>query len=604
MRVDGWPRVNQVDGDLLKLVERPALAYRNRRVLDIAAADLSKIEIHREGEDFTFEKKDGAWKLTAPATADLDAAKVSLLAGEFAKLEGGEFVADQPKQEELDKTYGLAKAKLTVKLFFKDAKKTLMLGNKRDAKQDYYARIDQGPVFTVKKDLHDDLDRSSLSYRPLQIWKLDPEAITEIDVQGAKSTYQLKQEKLDWKITKPFSAAASGLQIEQIADRLAQLKAEKYAAHQTKDLASFGLDKPVLTIRLSVKDGKPVTLEIGKLVDKDSTNRYARQTGSDAIFVISEKAYAGLDRDALDWLDKTLLTLNPRTIERVRFQGGAAPFTLEPMKEQWQVVGSPAPTFTGDEATIDDTLRAWQNLLAEKYIAYGPKIDWAKYGLDKPGATITVTLKTDAKANNLTEEHVLELGGASNGGRYARIDKKEAVVLLDGKTAQNLAKSELSYDFVDPRVLKFDVPSLNSIERQMPGADLALSKREDNWVLTKPAMRDADIRTVDELIDRTFRLRAKRVAAYPAKDLQPFGLDKPAAVVTLSLENSKHVIKVGNLTKDAARKETDERYAIIDNQPTVVVLARELSRQFRRRRCSFSPIAMSPVFPTSITRGK
>jgi hypothetical protein len=579
VRVDGWPRVNQLDGELLKLVQRPALAYRNRRVLDIAAADLNKIEIRRDGEDFTFEKKDGTWKLAAPAMADVEAGKVNLLANELAKLEGVEFVGDQPKQDELDKTYGLTKSKLTVRLFYADAKKTpqtLTLGNKRDGKQEYYARIDQGPVFTLKKDLHDDLDRTSLSYRPLQIWKLDPEAITDIDVQGAKSAYHLKHEPLGWKITQPFSAAASEPQTDEMANRLAQLKAEKFAAHQTKDLASFGLDKPALTIRLSVKDGKPVTLEVGKLVDKDSTSRFARQAGGDAIFVISEKSYAGLDREALDLLDKTLLSLNPRSIERVRYQG-AASFTLEPLKEQWQVVGSPAPAFSADEAALDDTLRAWQNLHAEKYVAYGPKIEWAKYGLEKTATTITVTLKSDEKAKDKKPaEHLLDLGSEANGGRYARLDKQDAVVLLDAKTVQDLARSHL--DFVDPRVLKFDLDAVTSIQRQMPGADLTLTKREDNWLLSKPSMRDADNLTVGDLLERTSRLRAKRVAAYPAKDLQPFGLDKPAAVVTLSLENSKHVLKIGGLTKDAARKDTDERYALIDDRPTVVVLSAELSR--------------------------
>jgi hypothetical protein len=494
-----------------------------------------------------------------------------------------------------------------VKLYYSDAKKTpqtLTLGNKRDGKQEYYARIDQGPVFTLKKDLRDDLDRTSLSYRPLQIWKLNPDAITEISVTSEKSAYELKHELIDWKITKPFSATASELQIDEIANRLAQLKAEKFVAHQTKDLASFGLDKPALTIRLGVKDGKPVTLEVGKLVDKDTTSRFARQAGSDAIFVVSEKSYAGLDCDALDLLDKSLVSLNPRTIERVRYQGVTS-FTLEPIKEQWQVIGSPAPAFPADEAALDDTLRAWQNLHAEKYVAYGPKIDWAKYGLDKPIETIAVTLKADEKAKDKKPaEHVLELGGMANGGRYARLDKKDAVVLLDAKTVQNLARSHL--DFVDPRVLKFDLDGITSIQRLMSGADLTLTKREDNWLLTKPTMRDADNLTVNDLLEKTFRLRAKRVAAYPAKDLQPFGLDKPVATVTLSLETSKHVIKIGNLTKDPVRKETDERYAMIDDKPTVVVLSAELSRSLVAPVLSFADrnvVSFSGVDYAEMTRG-
>src|SRR6185369_2778296 len=64
VRVDPWPRVNQVSDEVLKLLQRPVMAYRQRRILDIAAADLQKIEIHRADENFTFEKQGAVWKLT------------------------------------------------------------------------------------------------------------------------------------------------------------------------------------------------------------------------------------------------------------------------------------------------------------------------------------------------------------------------------------------------------------------------------------------------------------------------------------------------------------------------------------------------------------
>src|SRR5207247_1671650 len=62
VRVEGWPRVNALPDDVLKLVERPVLAYRNRKVLDVAGNDLAKIEIARAGEEFALEKKGGNWQ--------------------------------------------------------------------------------------------------------------------------------------------------------------------------------------------------------------------------------------------------------------------------------------------------------------------------------------------------------------------------------------------------------------------------------------------------------------------------------------------------------------------------------------------------------------
>ena len=83
-----------------------------------------------------------------------------------------------------------------------------------------------------------------------------------------------------------------------------------------------------------------------------------------------------------------------------------------------------------------------------------------------------------------------------------------------------------------------------------------------------------------DLQKRVANLQAKRIAAFPAKDLKEFGLDAPTATVTLYLEDlgRKHVIKVGNLTKDRIARRLDERFAMVDDKSMVIVLSPELSR--------------------------
>ena len=606
VRVEGWPRVNQVSADLKKLVDRPALAYRNRRILDLASADLDKIEIERAGEKFAFAKKDGTWSLTAPVSAEIESAKVKSLADDLAKLEGAELIEDHAKPEALEKTYGLAKPKLTVKLHTKAGAKTLTFGKAREGKSEFYARVDDGPVFTLKKDLHDDLDRSSLTYRSKQLWKLEPDAITQITIQTGDAPYDLKRQGKGWKLGGKIDADIGGFEIDELADDLAQLKAERYETHQAKDPKTYGFDKPALKITISLKEGKPRVLEIGKRVEAGEPSYFAKLEGSDAVFVLSEKTVAPLKREPLDLLDKSLLTVNPRSIERIRYDGSAK-FAIEAQKDKWQVIDSPAAPFTAEEDAIDAALKPWRQLRAEKYVAFGPKIDWAQYGLAKPASTITATMKPDEGAKDKKPiEHVIELGkDAGDGKRYARVDKKDGVVLLDADTVENLQRSHL--DFVDHRVLKYDLDAVATIQRQMPGADVELAKREDNWQIVKPMMRDADNLTVNDILEKTFRLRAKRIAGYPVKDLALFGLDKPVAVITLQLESGKQVIKVGNLSKDAARKDTDERYAIVNDGPMVVVLPADLSRHLVAPALYFADrnlVSFSSVDRAELTRGQ
>jgi Domain of unknown function (DUF4340) len=541
------------------------------------------------------EKAKEKWRFEKPSKGDAEGKMVEELLEKLAALQArGKEIHDDidPKMVGLDEPRGRIKITLEEvdkddkkKADDKDAKKKTReivyhLGMKAKEIDKLYVRIDAWPrVNQVSDELWKLVSRPELAYRPRGLWRIDRDAITRITIQADSAPYYLDHVDRGWKITGPIVAEAAGNVVETLADELATLKCERFEATKPKGLARFGLDKPAFKITVAVKDAKPHVLEIGNHVESGEGGRYARLGDGDAVFVLSEKLTGPLRKDPFDLLDKNLLTLNPGAIQRIRFQGTASPFTLEAKKDRWQVLDSPAPAFNAEDEAVKSALGSWRLLRADKIVAVGPKIDWASYGLDKPAATITVSLKPGETEK--ASEHVIALGKqAEGGGRFVRVDKKDVVAVLDAHAIEVLQPRYL--DFVDLRALKYDGDAVTVIERKMKDADLELTRREDNWLITKPGTRDADVLTINDLLKKTSGLRAKRIAAYPAKDLQAYGLDKPAAIVTLLLETdnnpSKHVIKVGNLTKDKTKRDTDERYAMIDDRPTVIVLPAELSR--------------------------
>src|SRR5205085_9050562 len=91
VQADDLPRVNAVEDSLAPLLGRPALAYRGKRVLDFAAADLAKVEIDRNGQKVALTQERGAWRLAVPFTADADTVKAEQVANGLGALEALEY---------------------------------------------------------------------------------------------------------------------------------------------------------------------------------------------------------------------------------------------------------------------------------------------------------------------------------------------------------------------------------------------------------------------------------------------------------------------------------------------------------------------------------
>jgi hypothetical protein len=620
VQVAGWERINAVDDSLLKLVQRPALAYRNRRILDFNSGDVAKIEIRREGESFTLEQVKGAWRLTAPAQADADSSKAGPLVNELARLEAVEYVREDAKPEDLAKDYDLSKPPVSVKITFTDASKpaqTLLIGKQRPDKDEYFAKLASSPnVFVLKKAIRDTLNQDSLAYRPLEVWQIGQDDIAEVRVRKEEPEYRLKRDGQAWKISGPFEATAMTDLTRPVTEELSNLRCERYASHLAKDLGSYGLDKPYLRVAVQAtakekpkegvdgkKDGdkgveksppKERVLLIGKPTDKDAKTRFAKLGDGEAVFVVSAKTVAAIDHSALDWLDRNLLSLDSTRIERLRSTGTAGHVTLQHEKDQWKVIESPAEPFPADSETVSKLLAVCSNLQAVRFAAYGPNLDPVMYGLDKPASTVVFTVQAPAESGRPAKpiEHTVILGktvDGSAGERFARVDGGAGVVVLGPAAVSELTHGYL--DFVNRRVWQFDAKAINRLERRGGKDLLAVEKNKDGWQLVKPASARADDVTLDGLVTQLATLRATRVAAFPAKELAPFALDAPAATVTVrkaQLEKDKakeYVLKIGKLADEAS----GDRFAMAD-PTTVVVLPGTLMRpllaselQFRDR---------------------
>ena len=585
---DSWPRINVVEDALEPLVSRPALAYRGKRLFDFTAADVAKIDIDNQGKPFALEQDKGTWRLAQPVKAEADSLKVEQLAGDLGRLEAVEYVNQTPKKDDLESLYGLGKPPLVVKIEFTDNKKppqVLRIGKSRGGKGGYFAQLADGadgtaPVFAINADIHKELTRDALSYRPLTLWQLLPEDIVSLRIHKAgQKEYTLTRSGGAWKIGGPFEANALADAVQKMANELGSPKAESYKAHEAKNLAEYGLDKPARTVSVRGKDGAEHTLLIGKSTAEGASVRYAKREKDPAILEVGDALVRAADRGALELLDPTLLHLDAAKLERMRSKSADSSLTLEKKGDAWRVAESPAGAYPADTEVAASIGYLWSNLRAERFADYGAGVNWAKYGLDKPAVTVKAeSRKADGGA---TEEHTVELGKeveGQPGSHYVRVDKGAGVAVLPPELTRLLERTYL--DYVNRDVLKFDAAAVAALQRHMGPNVLEIVRKDDAWEIAKPATDKADDKGMQQLLDQLGSLRADRIAAYPArdKDLKPFGLDAPSAILTIQLKSgtkpAEHVIKLGKTTGKSG-----ERFALVDDGQAVAVLPGSLAEQ-------------------------
>jgi hypothetical protein len=409
-------------------------------------------------------------------------------------------------------------------------------------------------------------------------------AVTRGEDAGMES-YTLTQAGADWKLTGPFNATVGFGAIQGVLAGISTLKAEKYEAQSAADPAKYGFDKPALKLAVTYKEAKPGTLPpkeesvtksvtVGKVADDATKARYATLGTGGAVFVLPDPFVKAVDKPALDLLDKSLLTLDSSRVSKLHLAPANAADAVTLAKDGkgvWKAEGS---AFTPDKPTVDAVLNAATRPQITRLAGYGPTVKWADFGLEKPAETVTVTVappKDNAAAK--PETHTVKLGRTdTTGDRFARIDDGPAVAVLSGASAEALAKGKL--DFADRTLLTFDPATLNGIVRKKGANELELlpSASGAGWDLIKPTKQKADGPTMDELADQLSKLRAIKVAAYGTKDLKPFGLDAPAAVVTLKIGLDKPVDKVLKLGAPVdATKPDGDRYATVDTKGDVTV---------------------------------
>jgi Domain of unknown function (DUF4340) len=262
-----------------------------------------------------------------------------------------------------------------------------------------------------------------------------------------------------------------------------------------------------------------------------------------------------------------VFSADTKDVTAVQLKRGDDSVRLQREGDTWHLV-EPVKA-RGSRPAVDELLATVLTAKIDREIDPNPK-SLADFGLDKPTADITLTLK-DGKALGL------QLGAKNPTGVwvYARERDKPAVFVLGESVLRDATKPVA--DFRDRTILAFDAKDVSGFEIVLPDQTLAVEGETRAWRITQPVALRADNDTVVEFLDRLTGQKVKEFVTDAPTGRDTYGLERPVRVTVYTGRDKDRVSRTLLLGKvEAAKKGV---YAMRSGESSVLLLPEEVWNQ-------------------------
>jgi len=352
---------------------------------------------------------------------------------------------------------------------------------------------------------------------------VDADQIEEIHMKPASGdASRVQKTNGAWQLVEPEKADADQGQVSNAASSLATLEINRVVDENPTDLSQYGLNPPKAEVAFRVKGQKdPRQLLIG---EKTTTggDLYAKTPDQKRVFLISGYLENTFERTPFDLRDKTALKFDQSKADGIEIVHDGAT-ALAKTGTEWALT-KPYKA-KADFASAEAVLTSLSSLQMQKIVENEAK-DLAKYGLDKPDATITV--------NSGSTRASLALGKKDGDSVYARDLSRPFVFTIPAMAATDLEKDTTALRRKD----MFDGRSFNTtrVELKRGGETLSFDKskgKDGKDVWKNAAGKDVDATKVEDMLTKLSNIRAQLF-----QDRVDPALKMPTLVATLKQDNN------------------------------------------------------------------
>src|SRR5581483_7568195 len=275
-----------VSNELKNQVAKKADDFRDRRLTDVNAAQVTKVQIKSAAGEIELQKDREHWKLNKPISARGDDAKISDQIAQTLNSRIDTFVTGDVTTAA---AAAIADPRGTVTLYSEGSNTPTVLQISKTSEKDkdkvYVKLSTRDSIFLMPKGVGDILEVKPNDVRDKHLVRLNLDIVDRVNIEPAgkpKITLARKQE--DWTIKTSGDKPANAGEVRKMADALQNQQVTAFVADVATDLPKYGLDQPQLKVNFAsyasentaeskAGENSIVTVLFGKI---DGDNVYAK----------------------------------------------------------------------------------------------------------------------------------------------------------------------------------------------------------------------------------------------------------------------------------------------------------------------------------------
>lgn len=162
---------------------------------------------------------------------------------------------------------------------------------------------------------------------PKTLLTLKQEDVQSLSIKAEEQEIDLSRTDSGWEMKKPAAAPMNTNQVDSWLDMLGLVTSTKVVEESASNLANYGLDKPVGTYQVTLKDGSKKGILVGTALPIEGFS-YVQVEGSSTVYQVSDQSLSSLIKAPVDFAETSPFKFESDKVQSVKVTWKGQTWTL------------------------------------------------------------------------------------------------------------------------------------------------------------------------------------------------------------------------------------------------------------------------------------